>query len=138
MEHYVTLFDSIFLPQGLALHMSMERHAGAYTLWILCMDEAAYDALQRLNLPNVRLLALADVENPQLLQVKPTRSRGEYCWTMTPFTPKMVFERDTSVQRVTYLDADLWFRQSPHMTRIPRMKQRAISAPVNIVLPVPV
>jgi len=113
MEHYVTLFDGLFLPQGLALHMSMERHAGAYTLWILCMDEPAHDALQRLHLPNVRLMALADVENPQLLQVKPTRSRGEYCWTMTPFTPKMVFERDTSVQRVTYLDADLWFRQSP-------------------------
>jgi hypothetical protein len=34
MEHYVTLFDSLFLPQGLALHMSMERHAGVYTLWI--------------------------------------------------------------------------------------------------------
>jgi hypothetical protein len=113
MEHYVTLFDSLFLPQGLALHMSMERHAGAYTLWILCMDERGHDALQRLHLPNVRLIALADVESPELLQVKPTRSRGEYCWTMTPFTPKMVFDRDSSVQRVTYLDADLWFRQSP-------------------------
>ena len=31
MEHFVTLFDSLFLPQGLALHMSMERHAGKAT-----------------------------------------------------------------------------------------------------------
>ena len=29
MSHY---FDSLFPPQGLALHMSMKRHVGAYTL----------------------------------------------------------------------------------------------------------
>ena len=47
MEHYVTLFDSLFLPQGLALHMSMERHAGNYTLWILCIDDAVHDVLTK-------------------------------------------------------------------------------------------
>ena len=25
MEHFVTLFDQVFLPQGLALHMSMQK-----------------------------------------------------------------------------------------------------------------
>lgn len=113
MEHYVTLFDSLFLPQGLALHGSMERHAGPFTLWVLCMDSQAHEALQRLDLPNVRLIALADAETPELLHVKPSRSRGEYCWTMTSSTPKLVFDRDASARRVTYLDADLWFRQSP-------------------------
>ena len=113
MEHYVTLFDSLFLPQGLALHQSLQRHAGAYKLWVLCMDDTAYQVLQRLDLPNVALLALSDAETPELLSVKPSRSRGEYCWTLTPFTPALVFARDSSAQRVTYLDADTWFTANP-------------------------
>lgn len=113
MEHYVTLFDSLFLPQGLALHMSMERHVKDYTLWILCVDDIAYEVLTKLNLPNVRLLQLSQLETTELLSVKPTRSKGEYCWTLTPFAPRFVFEADSSLQRVTYIDADLWFRKDP-------------------------
>ncbi len=113
MEHYVTLFDSLFLPQGLALHSSLECHGGLYALWILCLDDETYDVLGRLALPNVRLMRLVDVETPELLRVKPERSRAEYCWTLTPFTPWFVCQADPNVQRVTYLDADLWFRQSP-------------------------
>jgi hypothetical protein len=113
MEHYVTLFDSFFLPQGLALHRSMQRHAGAHTLWVLCMDAKAHEVLTTLALPNVRLIALADAETPELLRVKPSRTVGEYCWTITAQTPGFVFAREPSAQRVTYLDADLWFRQSP-------------------------
>lgn len=113
MEHYVTLFDSLYLPQGLALHLSMERHAGDYTLWILCMDDEVFEMLRRLNLNNVKLLQLSELETDELIQLKGERSRGEYCWTLTPFSPSFVFEADSSVQRVTYLDADVWFRKNP-------------------------
>ena len=113
MEHYVTLFDSLFLPQGLALQSSLERHAVPYSLWILCMDGAAYEVLSQLRLRNVRLVRLAEVETAELLRVKGERSTGEYCWTVTPFTPRFVFGADATVHRVTYLDADLWFRAAP-------------------------
>lgn len=113
MEHFVTLFDARFLPQGLALHASLERHAGPYVLWVLCMDDAAHEALGRLQLPNVRTIRLAEVETPELLAVKPGRSRGEYCWTLTPFTPRIVFDRDPTARRATYVDADVWFRRDP-------------------------
>lgn len=113
MEHFVTLFDSLFLPQGLALHMSMERHIKNYTLWVLCVDDEVHDSLTILHLPNVRLLKLSQLETPELLAVKPGRGKGEYCWTLTPFAPRFVFEADATVQRVTYLDADLWFRKNP-------------------------
>jgi len=112
-EHYITLFDSGFLPNGLALHHSIRRHDPDSVLWILCMDEQAYGALERLNLPAVRLLRLEEVETPKLRAIRPSRSRGEYCWTLTPFTADMVFDRDASARRVTYLDADLWFLGSP-------------------------
>ena len=113
MEHFVTLFDLLFLPQGLALHRSMERHSGNYTLWILCMDDEVHEILSLMKLPNVQLLQLSLVETKELERVKLERTVGEYCWTVTPFAPKFVFDSDISVKRVTYLDADLWFRKSP-------------------------
>ena len=113
MEHYVTLFDSLFLPQGLALHTSLERHCQPYRLWILCIDNDTFDVLGKLALPNVRLLPLEKLETDELRRVKSSRTRGEYCWTLTPFAPRFVFEADSSVQRVTYLDADVWFRKIP-------------------------
>jgi hypothetical protein len=113
MEHFVTLFNSLFLPQGLALHQSMERHVQEYVLWVLCVDDETYDVLDKLALPNVRLLKLSAIETEELLSVKPGRTIAEYCWTLTPFAPRFVFEADATVERVTYLDADLWFRKHP-------------------------
>ena len=113
MEHFVTLFDLLFLPQGLALHRSMERHSGNYTLWILCMDDEVHEILSLMKLPNVQLLQLSLVETKELERVKLERTVGEYCWTVKPFALKFVFDSDISVKRVTYLDADLWFRKSP-------------------------
>jgi len=113
MEHYVTLFDSLFLPQALALHASFQRHAGDHRLWMLCVDTESFDVLQRLQLPNCTLMRLADHETPALLTAKATRTRGEYCWTLTPHSPRFVFDSDPSVDRVTYVDADMWLRQNP-------------------------
>ena len=114
MEHFVTLFDSLFLPQGLALHASMQRHAGDYTLWVLCVDDAAHrhaDPAERC--PGRSSLRAHRPRDPELLHGQArARTRGEYCWTLTPFAPRFVFEADPAAQRVTYLDADLWFRQS--------------------------
>lgn len=113
MEHYVTIFDSLFLPQGLALLQSLERHAGAFTLWVVCVNDEACDVLEKLKLNHVRPLRLSQLEDQRLKDVKPGRGPGEYCWTLTPYSFKFVFQADASVQRVTYLDADLWLRQSP-------------------------
>ena len=113
IEHFVTLFDHKFLPSGLALHASLIKHAGPFRLWILCMDEQVEQQLGRLNLPHVSLISLQEFETPELRAVKPGRSKGEYCWTVTSFTFQAVFARDASVERVTYLDADLFFYRDP-------------------------
>lgn len=77
------------------------------------MDELVEEQLRQLNLPHVSLIPLHDAESEELLSVKDGRSRGEYCWTLTPFTPQLVFDRDENVGRVTYIDADLFFFDSP-------------------------
>src|SRR6266545_3078720 len=109
VEHFVTLFDSNFLPAGMCLHDSMMEHAYPFHLWIVCMDELVEKQLRHLGLPHVSLIPLREAETNALLAVKGDRAREEYCWTLTPFTPQFVFNRDQSALRVTYLDADIFF-----------------------------
>ena len=113
MEHYITLFDSLFLPQGLALHASLTRHAGRFTLWVLCLDDKTQQVLDSLGAPTLKTICLAEVESDELLAVKPGRTRAEYCWTLTPYTPKIVFDRAPDAQRVTYVDSDVFLLRSP-------------------------
>jgi len=113
LEHYVTLFDSLFLPQGLALHASLSRHAGNFTLWVLCLDERTKHVLDSVGAPTLRTISLSEVESDELLGVKPKRTRAEYCWTLTPYTPKIVFDRAPDARRVTYVDADVFVLRSP-------------------------
>jgi glycosyltransferase involved in cell wall biosynthesis len=113
VEHFVTLFDKNFLPQGISLHLSMQRNVKNYKLWILCIDDYTYELLKKIKLPNVSLLRFSELETNELKSIKSTRSNREYCWTLTPFAPKFVFDADISVSRVTYLDADMWFRSDP-------------------------
>jgi hypothetical protein len=113
VEHYVTLFDSSFLPQGIALHASMERHCRPYRLWILCIDQITFDRLSLINLSNTNLLNLVDLEDSELRDIRVSRTLREYCWTLTPISIRFVMEADKSIERVTYVDADCWFRKSP-------------------------
>ena len=97
MEHYVTIFNSLFLPQGLALYQSMVEKVQNFNLWILCVDEETYSTLDQRRLPFLKLLKLSEWETPELLEVK-DRSIGEYCWTLTPFAPRFVFSADLALK----------------------------------------
>ena len=112
-ENFVTVFDSHYLPQGLCLHRSLERHGRPYHLWAVAVDDACASALERLGLSNTTVVRLQEVENEALRSVKSSRSVGEYCWTLTPFLPSHVFQRMPQLERVTYVDADLFFFDHP-------------------------
>lgn len=112
-EHFCTLFDSNFLPYGLSLLESLEEHCPNFKLWILCMDKLAEAQLKSFNLKNIELIHLDEIENDRLLQIKESRSKGEYCWTLTPFLPGFILNKSKEIKRITYLDADLFFFESP-------------------------
>src|SRR6266702_7623853 len=113
IEHYVTLFDTSYLAAGLSLHRSLCEHAGAFRLWVLCMDTTVETCLRELDLPEVSVIPLSEVETAALVAVKSGRTAGEYCWTLTPFVPEFVMAREPSAKRVTYVDADLYFFDAP-------------------------
>jgi hypothetical protein len=112
MINFCTLFDSHYLTRGLAMYFSLIDTGETFHLFIFCFDDESLDILRRMNLPNVTLVSLAEFENEELLDVKKTRSRAEYCWTCTPHSIAYLLNR-FDLSAVTYLDADLYFYAPP-------------------------
>lgn len=112
MNNYCTLFDSNFLSRGLALHNSLIRHEPDAHLYVYCFDEMVYEALNLMTLPNMTIIAMNEFETSELLNVKATRKRGEYCWTCTPHIIIHAIKK-YQLLAITYLDADLYFYKSP-------------------------
>jgi hypothetical protein len=70
--------------------------------------------LHELALHKVEIIPLATLEAayPELASVKPTRKLIEYYFTLSPFLPHYLFSK-TTADRITYIDADLYFFTSP-------------------------
>ncbi|NDC23251.1 MAG: glycosyl transferase [Proteobacteria bacterium] len=114
-QAFCTLFDIGFAPQGIALLQSIEKFMPEADRIVLAMDEQVPVLLRKVFGSSVHVIPLSDLETPELLNVKPTRSRGEYCWTLTPFLPDYVLRNFSNIDTVTYVDADVWFLSSPQL-----------------------
>lgn len=115
MYYFCTYFDQNYLPRGLALYRSLREHCSEFKLWVLCMDQTAYEILKKLNLPGMHPLSLKEFERSDelLLRAKQNRSRIEYYFTCTPSLPLYILNNCPEVDLITYLDADLFFFASP-------------------------
>jgi len=114
MHNFCTLFDSHYLPRGLAMYESLKKHCSDFHLYIFAFDDKCFEILKKLNLDKVTVISLREFESERLLTVKSTRTRGEYCWTCTSSSILYVLEK-YNVQECTYLDADIYFYANPEI-----------------------
>ncbi|MEO6456363.1 MAG: hypothetical protein ABIN97_19960 [Ginsengibacter sp.] len=112
MNNFCTLFDSNYLSKGMLMYESLIKHEPASHLYIFPFDDKAYQVLKNLNLSNATIIKMSDFENDKLLAVKITRTATEYCWTCTPSIIDYTLQT-YQVTSCTYLDADLFFYNSP-------------------------
>ena len=112
---FCTAFDQNYLVRGLSLYRSISAVCPNFRLWVLCYDDATFNILTDLRDPNLNSIRMSDLENshPELAETKSYRSQVEYYFTCSPFIPTYILELDTSVNGITYLDADMWFYSSP-------------------------
>jgi hypothetical protein len=110
---YVTIFDSNYLPQGIAMVKSLLSHTEDARVWVVAADDPVSTALSAMNDEAIRIVPMAKVETAELRRVKSGRSRVEFYWTLTPFLPSWVFAHEPDARIVVYVDADMYFFKSP-------------------------
>lgn len=108
-RYFCTLFDSGYLLKGLAMIRSLARFCPGMKIYVLCMDDQAKYILERLDLPFVKCITLAEVENDELLKAKSDRGVAEYCWTLSSCFTWYVMQNHPEIDYLTYVDADLLF-----------------------------
>lgn len=112
--NFCTLFDSGYLQRGLALYDSLCNTCDDFHLYVMAFDDKSYDILSKLNLPFITVVHLRDFEDERLLEVKPSRTKAEYCWTCGP-SVIYYFIKTYNLNSCCYLDADLMFYRSPQI-----------------------
>jgi hypothetical protein len=111
--NFCTLFDSNYLARGLVTYESlMQNTEGVAHLYVFAFDDKCYNVLTKMALPNMTVISLSEFEDEALLEIKPTRTRGEYCWTCTSSTIYYVI-KNLGQSNCTYIDADMFFYQNP-------------------------
>jgi len=117
MRYFCTYFDYDYFTRGMALYESLRQHCPVFTLWVLCLDQTSYDNLVGRNLPGLKLVSLAELEQatPGLAEARTNRSQVEFYFTCTPALPLFVLSSAPDVDLITYLDSDLYFYGDPEL-----------------------
>jgi len=111
---FCTYFDHNYLERALLMIESLRRFDEKIPVHVLALSDLCASILQELALPNVEVIPLTDIEAayPELASVKSQRKLIEYYFTLSPMLPHYLFAR-TDADRITYIDADIYFFSSP-------------------------
>lgn len=112
MYHFCTLFDKNYLFQGMALYRSLERHSGDFKLYVLCMDQVAYDMINKINQPDLVPIHLSELEDDETRIVRQRTTHGQFCWVCQPLVCSYILDH-FKVDMITYLEADSMFFADP-------------------------
>lgn len=116
-DHYYfcTYFDHNFLVRGLLLYESLMEHVPSFTLYVLALDDETYDFLEAKSFSNIAPVHIRDLESQdlELLATKSTRTLIEYYFTCSPCFPLYILTKNSDIDILTYVDADIFFYDSP-------------------------
>lgn len=112
---YGTIFDVAYLPRALALHASLMRVNATARFAFFCVDDQSAELLDAVAPERSVVIRHDQFSTPELAATRPTRSRGEYCWTCKPFALDYLARTMTDVEWVVYVDADMLFFSDPDL-----------------------
>ena len=110
---YVTFFDSLYLPQGLALYGSLRRLGLPFRLAVYAMDSDTVRVLGTLNLPFLEVLDAWQALPDEFTSLRRERDWVPLLWTSTPFVISSRLKDLNEGQALYYVDADMALLQDP-------------------------
>jgi hypothetical protein len=113
MHDFCTLFDKNYLFQGVALYRSLLKTTKEFRLYVLCMDQTAYDMITKLNQQNLIPIHISEiVQDEETRAARDRTSHGQFCWVCQPLVCSYVLDH-FKADMVTYLEADSMFFSDP-------------------------
>jgi hypothetical protein len=114
--YFATILDKNYITRAhVMLNSLIETTNNTLdTLFIFCLDDFVYDYFQKKD--KVCVIRIKDLENqyPELILAKSNRTFVEYIFTLSPFLPLYVLNKFPNIERITTLDADLYFISNPN------------------------
>lgn len=110
---YVTFFDSLYLPQGLALYGSLRRLGLPFRLVVYAMDDDSVRVLQWLDLPFLEVRDAWTALPEEFTSLRARRDWVSLLWTSTPFVISSRLRELAEGQALYYVDADLALLRDP-------------------------
>ncbi len=96
------------------MYESLAKVCPNFHLYVFAFDDKCLQVLRAMRLQHLSVISLQEFEDPQLLAVKPTRNRAEYCWTCSSSTILYCIQQ-FKLPHCTYIDADLYFYNDPNV-----------------------
>ncbi|NME83822.1 putative nucleotide-diphospho-sugar transferase [Clostridium sp. SM-530-WT-3G] len=112
---FCTVLSHKRLIQAVAAYLSLSKVVDDFKVYVLCVDYRSYDFIKQFNLPNVILIKINELNRIDVINLKNTRKLNQYCWTLKPVFINYVLEHSSDIERVIYIDADLFFLQNPEI-----------------------
>ncbi len=134
MLYFATLFDRNYISRGLALLDSLTRKSvGEFHLYILALDHQVDEYFKELKSINIKIIRLEEIElfYPELAAAKKNRSLVEYYFTLSPYLPSFIMATQPEVDRITTMDADLYFFEDPSIILNEYPKASVLITPHN-------
>jgi len=110
---YCTIFDDNYLARALALYESLIKVNATALFAFFCIDSDSVQLLNALKLKRAVVVSHEEFATSELLETKPLRSRGEYCWTCKPVALLHMIRCMPNASWVVYVDTDMMFFSDP-------------------------
>ena len=124
-QNYCTLFNTNYLTRALVMYDSLLDTRTDFHLYIFAFDDTVFNFFKNDYVKkNITVISLLEFEDDELLNIKPTRTAGEYCWTCTPSVILYAIKKYDLIS-CTYIDADLYFYNNPNIL-IEEMNDKSI------------
>jgi len=113
--NFTTIFDSNYLSRGLSLYRSLKSCHDDFKLFVVALDDICYEYFKVNKYNNITVISLGEIEDnfPELLPLKQERSFVNYLFTLSPYYPLYVLQKNPELKHICSLDADQYFYSSP-------------------------